>query len=46
MLSAVLEIAEERPQRPPELPGLSAFGDGLRRIPAMLQGVLVASGPS
>jgi len=41
-LSVPLELADEHPQRPPELPGLPAFSDRLRRIAAMLQGVLVA----
>src|SRR5262249_10517579 len=36
----------ERPQRPQELPGLPAFRNGTRRILAMLQRVLVASGTS
>jgi hypothetical protein len=40
--SVVLELAEERPQCPPELTGLPAFGDGVRRMPALLPRVLVA----
>ena len=38
-----LDLANERPQLSQEFPGLSTFGDGPRRIPAMLQGVLIAS---
>src|SRR5262249_9802403 len=39
-----LDLTNERPQLSQEFPGLSTFGDGARRIPAMLQGVLIAPG--